>query len=302
MNNGMMIMINGQKVPVSKVKHWSFAPDRFVPNRSDAEIRQWSIFMGVKDAWERLDPGIFMKVLSPSFSYGSYWVRSGDLNRDRYQEYIKGKFDTIRRTNSGPKLEVVVLYEGLAPEQFCYALRMRQGEVTTLLTFRFDDQGLASLYMTDPQIFTFEPTFAKGGIVGADGEPRMFRHECAPGEAGQRMSRESCHAFAVECVAELFREAGAEIAGNFRSDCKEFPNIITKCGADTFYHRIDLAQPAGDHAPHAGEFEEFVAAARQHGAWPMVMPVSLLCADADGSQPLSGGNFSIKCLESRRVG
>ena len=31
-------------------------------------------------------------------------------------------------------------------------------------------------------------------------------------------------------------------------------NIITKCGTDTFYHRINLMQPVGDHATHVGGF------------------------------------------------
>jgi len=301
MNNDMMIMINGQRLPVSRVKHWAFSPESFVPNRSESEMMQWNILKGVKDAWERLDPSVFMRVLSPGFSYGSYWVNSNNLDRDGYQKYIKEKFDTIRRTNATPKLDVVVLYEGLAPEQFYYALRMRQGNVETLLTFRFDEQGLASLYMTDPQIFTFEPTFVKGGIVKDNGEPRIFKHTCPSAREGTLMSAKQLQEFAVECVTKLYREAGAIVSGCFKSVYKEFPNIITKCGPDTFYHRVDVSMPDEQNRVSGEEIEEFLSAARANNAWAMVMPISLYCTETNGEQPLCGGSFFMKAMESRRI-
>lgn len=297
----MLILINGQKIPVRKIKHWAFHPEEFVPNRSEEEIWKWSIFTGVKDAWERLDPDIFMHVLSPSFSYGSYWVHNENLDRSGYQDYIKKKFNTIRQTNSCPKMDIAVMYEGLAPEKFCYALHMRQGEVTTLLTFGFDEHGLASLYMTDPQIFTFEPTFAKGGIVDKNGEPRLFRHNCLPQEKGRVMSSSQFQSFAVECVTELFSEAGAEIKGSFKSKYKEFPNIITSSGPDTFYHRIDVSLPTQGTDVLDEELKEFISAATVNNAWPMVMPVSLYCSDSNGREPLCGGDFFMKVIESRRI-
>ena len=301
MNNDMMIMIDGQKIPVSKVKHWSFRHEDFIPNRSARESQIWSYFMGVKDAWESLDPEVFMHILSPNFTYGSYWVVNDSLNRDRYQEYIKEKFKTIRNTNSGPKIKVVVLYEGLAPEQFCYALHLQQGNNSTLLTFKFDEYGLSSLYMTDPQIFTFEPTFAKGGIVGDNGEPRVFCHECADVDKGKPMSEKQLQAFVVECVATLFKEAGSNIVGSYKSPYKEFPNIITRCENDVFYHRIDVSMPTNDGKVSNEGKEEFISAARSHNAWPMVIPVSLYCSETNGSTPLCGGSFFIKSLESRRI-
>lgn len=300
MNNDMEIMINGQKIPVSRMKHWRFSPESFVPNRSEDAARKWSVFMGVKRAWELLDPEIFMHVLSPNFSYSSYWVNDS-LDRPGYQNYITRKFETIRRTNSGPKMGVVVLYEGIAPEQFYYALHMEQGDHSTLLTFKFDDDGLVSLYMTDPQIFTFEPTFAKGGIVGDDGEPRLFKHECEAEDVGKALSESEIQRFAVECVEKLLRESGAEICGSYKSPYKEFPNIITKSGPDTFYHRIDVSLPSDDGYVIGGEIEGFVAAAKMHDAWPMVMPVSMFCSETNGEKMIAGGRYFLKCLESRRV-
>lgn len=297
----MLVMFNGRKIPVRNIKHWSFHPEEFVPNRSGEESWKWSIFMGVKDAWDRLDPSIFRQVLSPSFTYGSYWVTEENLDRSRYLDYIEAKFNTIRNTHSGPQTGIAVLYEGIAPEKFYYALSMRQGELTSLLTFGFDKDGISSLYMTDPEIFTYEPTFMKGGIVDENGEPRIFTHKCFPWNKGRVMSASQFQSFAVECVTKLFTEAGAEIKGSFKSKYKEFPNIITKCGADTFYHRIDVSMPTPAPDVFDEELKEYISAAEVNKALPMVMPVSLYCFDSNGGEPLCGGQFFIKVLESRMV-
>lgn len=301
MNNDLTIMIGGQEVPVGKVRHRLFTPEDFVPNRSEGEMFQWGVLMGIKEAWERLDPSIFMHVLSPHFTYGSYWVHDGSLDRAAYQNYIRGKFDTIRKAGSAPSMDVVVLYEGLAPESFYYALRMRQGSVETLLTFEFDEHGLASLYMTDPQIFTFKPTFAKGGIVGGDGEPRLFKHGCAPDQKGKLMSAQQLQEFAVECVELLLRESGSRVERSFKSTYKEFPNIVTKSGPDTFYHRIDVSLPAEGNPISGEEMDEFLAAAKVNNAWAMAMPIALFCTETNGTQPLCGGSFFMKAMESRRL-
>lgn len=302
MNNDVTIMIGGRKVPVGQVKHWRLAPEDFVPNRSQGEMFQWGILLGVKDAWERLDPSIFMRVLSPHFTYGSYWVHDSTLDRAAYQDYIRGKFNTIRKAGSIPSMNVVVLYEGLAPASFCYALRMRQGGVETLLTFKFDEYGLASLYMTDPQIFTFEPTFAKGGVVGEDGEPRVFRHSCSPEQKGRMMSAQQLQEFAVECVELLLRESGSRVECSFKSTYKEFPNIVTKSGPDTFYHRIDVSLPEEGNPVSSKKMDEFLAAAKVNNAWAMAMPIALFCTETNGTRPLCGGRFFMKAMESRRIG
>ena len=300
MNDNMLVRIDGQNVPVKCVKHWSFSPESFVPNRSEREMHQWGLFQKIKDAWVRLDPSIFMKVLSPNFSYGSYWVNQ-NLDCKGYQHYIREKFNTIRVSNSKPELQEVVLYEGLAPQDFCYALRMRQNNIETLLTCKFDDYGIVSMYITDPQIFTFEPTFSKGGVVDEKGEPRLFTHVCSPDLIGKVMSASQLQEFAVECITLLFKESGAEIVGGHKSCCKEFPNIVTKCGPDTFYHRIDVSSASEDYVIYREDVKEYLAIAAEKNAWPMVMPVSLFCAETGGRDCLCGGSFFIKALEARKL-
>ena len=299
MNENMMIEINGQKIPISKVKHWRFAPHEFVPFRSAQETAQWSAFLALRKAWDTLDASVIAPYLSNDFSYGSYWVKGQNLNLAGYLDYLPSKFDTIRRTGSKPQLALAVLYEGLAPQDFCYALEMTQGDVKTLLIVSFDGGQIQSLYMTDPQIFTYERTFAKGGILDENGEPRVFKHTCEANEAGKPMTLGQQVAFAVENIATLFNEAKADVPGVFKSAYKEFPNIITKTGDDTFYHRIDVSTPANDCKISAAEIAEFSAAAKMHHAWPMVMLVSLFCSETNGGTPLCGGSFFLKVHEAR---
>lgn len=301
MNENMMIEIDGRKVPVAKVKHWSFAPHEFVPFRSPIETAQWSAFLALRKAWDTLDASVIEPFLSKDFSYGSFWVKGQNLGLAGYLDYLPGKFDTIRRTGAKPELALSVLYEGLTPQDFCYALEMTQGDVTTLLTVSFDGGQIRSLYMTDPQIFTYERTFAKGGILDENGEPRIFKHRCETNENGKPMTPEQQVAFAVENIATLFNEAKADISCVFKSAYKEFPNIITKTSCDSFYHRIDVSSPASDCKISAAEIAEFSSAANMHHAWSMIMPVSLFCTETNGGTPLCGGSFFMKVHESRHV-
>ena len=220
------------------------------------------------------------------------------LDLNGYRDYLPKKFDTIRNSNSRPRVDIAVLYEGLTPEEFPYALRLIQGDVTCLLTMRFKGVKVSSLYMTDPDIYTYEPTFAKGGIRDENDEPRVFRHECEEPDRGRPMSEKELQGFAVKCIEQLYREAGAEIEGVYKSEYKEFPNLIVKCGCDLYYHRIDVSDRANDGAVVGEDREEFIAAAKMHDAWPMVLPVSFWCADTNGGEAVCGGSFFMKVRES----
>lgn len=297
MDNKKMILVNGVKVPVSKVKHWRLQPDDFIPTRCNVEATQWRLLNEVKLGWEQMDASRIFDVLDEEFSYGSYWVKE-NLNLQGYKDYLEKKFDTIVKNKSIPKVDIVVLYEALTPGGFPYALRLIQGEVVTLLTFSVSIKSVTSLYMTDPDIYTYEPTFAKGGILGANGEPLAFKHKCTAEDAGREMTNEELQAFAVDCIASLFRGANANIANINAGLYGGFPNIVTKSGADTFYHRIDVAQfPITESIDK--DKKELIDIARDNEAWPMIMTVSLFCIESDGGTPLCGSSFFLKALESR---
>ncbi len=298
MNNNKLILVNGAKVPVSKVKHWRYAPHKIVPLRSELETVRWRVLEAIRQGWNQLDASMILDLLDDSFTYGSYWVNSSEMDLAAYRDYLPGKFETIRKSGSGPKVDIAVLYEGLTPEEFPYALRLIQGAVTCLLVIKFNGVKVSSMYMTDPDIYTYEPTFAKGGITDSNGELRVFRHECGVDDRGRPMDEKEIQEFAVKCIEQLYREAGAEIAGVYKSEYKEFPNLVVKCGCDLFYHRIDVSERGNDGAVADEDRDAFIATAKMHGAWPMVLPVSFWCADTEGGEAVCGGSFFMKVLES----
>lgn len=298
MNNEKIIEVNGVKVPVGSVKHWRLAPERVVPMRGEEETSRWMALEALRRGWDALDAGEILGMLDDNFEYGSYWVRDS-MDLAAYREYLPKKFDSIRESGSRPATSIVVLYESLTPGEFPYAIRLKQGDVTTLLTLRFNGVMISGLYMTDPDIYTYEPTFRKGGILSVDGEPRCFRHHCQETDIGREMTFVELQSFVVECVARLFVEADAVVKSIHKSEYKEFPNIVTKSGHDVFYHRIDISGFHGDTAVINEEVDEYVAAAKQNDAWPMVMPVSFMCIEGNGSKAVCGGSFFLKVLESR---
>lgn len=50
-------------------------------------------------AWRNLDAEIIIPYLAPDFQYSSFWVYSS-LDCQGYTDYIRGKFETIRKANS----------------------------------------------------------------------------------------------------------------------------------------------------------------------------------------------------------
>lgn len=51
------------------------------------------------DAWRKLDAEIIIPYLASDFEYSSFWVYSS-LDYQGYIDYIRGKFEAIRKTNS----------------------------------------------------------------------------------------------------------------------------------------------------------------------------------------------------------
>lgn len=296
MNEDKVIVVDGRKVAVSAVRHWRYSAESIAGTPAD----RWDVLERLKAGWDNLDADLILGLLSDRFSYGSYWVNSS-LDRTGYGEYLPEKFRTIRNSDTAPKTDIVVLYEGLAANQYPYALRLIQGSNTALLTVNFDDAGVSSLYMTDPDIYTYEPTFRKGGVMSADGEPMCFRHECESRDAGREMTVGELQDFAVNTVAGLFRVSNAEIVSVHRSAYKEFPNIITRSGCDVLYHRIDVENHQREGVVCQEEASDYISTARKGNAIPLVMPVSFWCTDTDGGCAECGGSFFLKVQEARRI-
>jgi len=300
-NNNKLIEINGMKVPVARVKHWRYSHDALLPMQNHDAGQKWVALQKIACGWARLDADLILSCLNDAFTYGSYWVKGNGMSLEEYREYLPKKFSTIRNSGSGPKIDIVVLYEGLVPEEFPYAIRLIQGSNTCLLTLKFNNGKVSSMYMTDPDIYTYEPTFMKGGIINENGEPRVFEHRCAEADKGRAMTTAELQSFAVECIAGLFRDAGSDVIGVHKSAYKEFPNLITKCGPDLFYHRLDVVGHGKDGFMSDEDRDEFLNAAKVNGAYPMVMPVSFWSVNDDSEKAVCGGLYFLKVHESKIV-
>lgn len=160
MNQDKQIRIDGHLTTVGRVKHWEWFPEADAPDAPDASetsTKRWFAFSAVVDAWRNLDLTPFESVLTEDgFTYGSAWVAETMHGKHDYLHYIRGKFDSIRRTNARPTVEIVCIREGLTPAKYGFGMLMTQGAVKTILTFDFDGTEISSMYMNDPDFFSLE--------------------------------------------------------------------------------------------------------------------------------------------------
>lgn len=54
-------------------------------------------------AWNTLNAELLEPLLDVNFRYGSMWVLTDLVGRQAYMEYISGKFDAIKKSNSDVK-------------------------------------------------------------------------------------------------------------------------------------------------------------------------------------------------------
>lgn len=150
----------------ARLMSWQWDPSLDDPAKSELNAARWKTFCKVWNAWRELSPEAFPEILAEDHEYGSYWVLDSMHGRDAYCDYIKGKFRTIRRCaaeegGGAPVASVVSIQVGITtqPGNYAYALHFVQGDVKTLLTFRFEDGGdkIKSMYMIEPALYTLGP-------------------------------------------------------------------------------------------------------------------------------------------------
>jgi hypothetical protein len=287
------IKINGQLVFVKQVARWQCDNANDNPFTSKRNESRWKTFLSVKKGWDTLDAGLFLPFLDASFEYGSYWVNNPMRGVTAYRDYITGKFKTIGKTKSGPKISIVILREGISPIGYSYALLMRQNETECLLVFEFKGAKISHLYMSDPDIYAFD--IYKTGVLDINGEPRMFKHSADAGSGGGKMSAEELLSFGVEILHALLQEAGAKVISIYRRPDAEYPNLVyEENGTRCHVHLLPFLPPAMDAVISDGELADFVAFARRENALAVIIPVGFFCMDTMGETPLRGGTFAIK--------
>ena len=93
-------------------------------------------------AWNELDASLLESILSDDFEYISVWVLETMKGRDRYMDYISGKFESIRN-GSNPVLAEVVYQEEIDK----YVVVLNQGGNLAALEPTIHDNMLKSLWM-----------------------------------------------------------------------------------------------------------------------------------------------------------
>ena len=108
----------------------------------------------VCQAWNELDASLFKSILSEDFEYISVWVIETMKGKDRYMDYITGKFESIKKGNNPVTAEVI--YQEVIDK---HVVVLNQGGNLAALEPTIQDNMLKSLWMrpiemTLPAVFT----------------------------------------------------------------------------------------------------------------------------------------------------
>ena len=105
-------------------------------------------------AWNTLDASLFESLLTDDFEYISVWVLETMKGKDRYMDYITGKFKSIG--NSDKTVVAEVIYQEVIDK---YVIALDQCGNTAALGPTIENGKLKSLWMrpiemTLPAVFT----------------------------------------------------------------------------------------------------------------------------------------------------
>ena len=93
-------------------------------------------------AWNELDASLFESILSEDFEYISFWVLETMKGKDRYLDYIKGKFEAI--SNSDNPVSEEVMYQKAIDKN---VVVLNQGGNLAALEPTIQDDMLCRLWM-----------------------------------------------------------------------------------------------------------------------------------------------------------
>lgn len=91
--------------------------------------------------WETLNVDLLIPFLDDKFTYSSMWVL-GNLDHDGYIDYLRGKFDCIKKTNS--KIEVKIGYNEIG--DLAVVLRQDYSRIA-FITITEENGKITSAYM-----------------------------------------------------------------------------------------------------------------------------------------------------------
>jgi len=290
------IKINGQKILVKQVKKWQYNKNDN-PFVSKLNEHRWEALLSVKKGWETLNAEEFLTLLDENFEYGSYWVNDPNLTLEKYKNYIEGKFKTIKMTSSQPEITVVVLKAGISSINYTYALHLNQKKENTvneaLLLFNFNEDKISNLYMTDPDIYSFQ-TY-RIGILDTNNEPRMFKHSATEERIGKIMNAGELLGFGIKIINDLLNETGKKVISVNLVDDNYTPHIIYENNNVQYYIKLLPFLPPLEDIDISYE-DRFKISCFVIGknAYTFALPIGFYCMDTFGGNPINGSTFAIK--------
>ena len=296
-NEEKEIKLNGQKLLVKQVKKWHFNNDNDNPFVSKLNKNRWEALLSVKKGWDTLNLEEYITLLYKNFEYGSYWVNEPNLTLEKYKHYIVGKFETIKKSSTKPEISVIILMSGISPAKYTYALLLNQKTETSvneaILLFEFNEEKISNLYMTDPDIYSFQ-TY-RIGLLDDNGEPRIFKHSAFEGRNGEVMTTKELFVFAIEVVKQLLMEIDKEIVSINLENDKYTPNIIYKNDETNYCIKIlPFLPPLQDmDIPYEDRFK-LSCFITDKNSYSFAIPIGFYCIDTFGSNPINGSAFAIK--------
>lgn len=296
MNEDKVIKVNGKDVKVSQVKHWKFDKELDLPERSVINSERFNALEIVWRAWRELSVEGIEEALADNFQYSSYWVTNDTLNKERYLDYLKGKFKTIGETKAVPDVKIVVIREAIFPQNYAYALHITQRDVEALLTFAFNGNKISEMAMTDPDLFDFDlinmRAYFLTPVCEANQEPLLIENKSD--KAGEQMFREDFFAFAIEAVEFLMSRGDVEIVSTLKKEDTEYPNVVTHEKGEKVYYKVVPSVVFEPIVRHPKGLEDFLRFCEKQKARPVLVNIAMFCIDNAEGQPEYGGHFAMQ--------
>lgn len=127
---------------------FKYYPISLIPNEVNKALKEKLSLLDLvrkyAEAWKCLDVSIIAPYLDKDFHYGSDWVFDEMPSRYEYVDYLYGKFNAIKKTESKLIIQIVETLTG-------YAIMLTQGRVQTLMQIQAKDGRIISAQMTDPE-------------------------------------------------------------------------------------------------------------------------------------------------------
>lgn len=121
------------------------------------ELTEKDAAIAYAKAWNQLDCSEFLKLLDDDAHYASQWVFSELENNAVISEYLVGKMNTVKNTDSKVYAELGIAHHGKSR----HCVLMAQGDkdkVAAIIIFKIKNNKISRYDMCVPQLHEYERT------------------------------------------------------------------------------------------------------------------------------------------------